>query len=363
MSVLSLKSDWAEAQQRLTAWWRGEVVDRVCLGMVPPKANPGPLPLPADRGAMTAESFFLDPVARLADIEHAMAAYAWLGEAFPNASVDLGPGSLALYLGSVPGYSWHTIWFHPWPPAANGALPRYDPQNPIWVRHQELLTALATASRGRYLADIPDLVEGLDIVSSLRGNDELLFDLIDNPSWVHACQEQLVELYFKYYDRCYELCQDEDGGVAFTAFQVWAPGRMAKLQCDFSAMISAEMYAEFQTPYLRRICQGLDYSVYHLDGPTATQHLDQLCSISELNAIQWTPGAGANDVWDDEWFPLYRRALDGGKNLLLMGPFAPERMNRVVRTFGPQGLYLFAGDAPSQQAAEDLLVYADRHWR
>ncbi|MHB9132286.1 MAG: uroporphyrinogen decarboxylase/cobalamine-independent methonine synthase family protein [Armatimonadota bacterium] len=361
--ALSLKPDWAEARERLTAWWRGEIVDRVCLGITCYPVDPGLVSPTLDLSALTPEEYFLNAEVRLAQIEYSVANTGWYGEAFPNASLDLGPGSLALYLGSTPGYSWETVWFHPWPAAAEGALPEYDEHNPIWVRHQQMLQQLATAAKGRYLPDIPDLVEGLDIVSSLRGNDELLFDLVDNPEWVHACQERLVDLYFRYYDRCYDICKGEDGSVSFTAFMVWAPGRMAKLQCDFSAMISPEMYAEFQLPYLRRICQGLDYSVYHWDGPTALPHLDNLLAIPELNAIQWTPGAGANEVWHEEWYPYYKRALDGGKSLLLMGSYNPDGMERLVKTFGPQGLYLYAWGAPSPADAEALLARAARNWR
>jgi 5-methyltetrahydrofolate--homocysteine methyltransferase len=359
--ALSLKPDWLENRRRMLAWWRGELLDRPCIGLTVQKDNPGTLPAPSDHATMTPEQFYFDIEARLADAEHFLAGHTWLGEAFPNISIDLGPGSLALYMGSQPGYSWDTIWFHPWPPAAEGGLPEYDPHNDIWVKHQAMMQASADRARGRFMPTIPDLVEGLDIVSSLRGNDELLFDLVDNPAWVHACMERVTELYFTYYDRCYDILKQDDGGVAFTCFQVWAPGTMAKLQCDFAAMIGPAMFAEFQSPYLRRMCQRLDYTVYHWDGPTALPHLDNLLAIPELNAIQWTPGAGAADVWAEEWYPYYQRALAGGKSLLLMGPFDPERMDRTVQACGPRGLYL-TGYGATEDAANDLLAYAGRKW-
>ena len=358
---LELKADWPQARRRLAAWWRGELVDRVCLGVVAPREGAALPPAP-DRTGLDPAHYYLDADLRLREIERAMAAAAWLGEAFPNASLDLGPGSMALYLGSPAGFAWDTVWYHPWPPAAQGALPEYDEHNPLWVRHQELIAALAQAARGRYLPNLPDLIEGLDILASLRGTSELLYDLVDRPAWVHAAQERLLDLYFRYYDRCYQLCRAEDGGVSFTAFQVWAPGRLAKLQCDFSAMISPAHFAEFVAPYLRRQCQRLDYTVYHLDGPAAIPHLEHLLAIPELHAIQWTPGAGAPDVWHPDWHPLYRRTRQAGKCLLLIGGYDPAAMDQVVRTLGPQGLYLFT-HAPSGQAARELLAHAHRHWR
>jgi len=360
--ALALKPDWDEARERLAAWWQGRVLDRVCLGVTAPRQHPGPLPPAPDRSTLAPQDYYLNTDFRLREIEHHLPSRVYLGEAFPNASMDLGPGSLALYVGSAPGYTWETVWFEPWPPAAQGALPEYREDDPTWVGHQALLRALAKAGRGRYLANIPDLIEGLDIISALRGPTHLLFDLVDRPQWVHACQERLLELYFRYYDRCYDICRTPDGGVSFTAFQVWAPGRMAKLQCDFSAMISPGMFHEFQTPYLRRQCQRLDYTVYHWDGPCAIQHLDELLSIPELTAIQWTPGAGHPDVWHERWFPLYKRIREAGKGLLLIGGLDPESMDRVVRIFGPAGLYLFTS-APSEQVGRELVARAAREWR
>lgn len=360
--ILSYKPDWAEAQERFIAWWNHDEVDRLCLALNAPKADPGPLPPAPSREGMSPEDYYLNTEVRIAETERYMASRAWLGEAFPNAGYFLGPGSLALYLGSAPGYAWDTIWYEPWPPAEDGALPEYNAENPIWVWHQEMLRQGAEVARGRYRCGIPDLVEGLDIVASLRGSENLLFDLLDRPEWVHACQERLVDLYFRYYNRCYDLCKDDDGGVS-TVFEVWGPGRIAKLQCDFSAMISPEMYAEFQLPYLRRLCQGLDYSLYHWDGPSAIPQLDNLLSIPELNAIQWSPGAGQNEVWHEEWYPHYRRILDAGKSLLLMGDYDRQGIDQVVKTFGTRGIYCYAWNVPSQQEGEDVLAYATRHWR
>lgn len=363
VSALALKPDWAEAQQRLTAWWKGEIVDRVCLGITAPKDNPGPRPPMPDVSKMTLEEYYLNAEVRIAQIEHRFSGTVWLGDAFPNASLNLGPGSLALYLGSQPGYRPTTIWYHRWPPAAEGALPEYDENNPFWIKHQEMLTKLAQAAKGRYVPNIPDLIEAMDILASLRGNQELLVDLIDKPEWVHACQERLVDLYFKYYDRCFDICKLEDGSVGFTAFELWGPGRTSKLQTDFSAMISPGMFAELQVPYLRRICRRLDYTLYHLDGTCALQHLDHLIAMPELNAIQWTPGAGHNGVLHEEWYPLYRRMLDGGKNIqLLAAEFDRDGIDRLIRTFGPNRFYITC-NAPSQKEGEEMLAYAERNWR
>ena len=50
--------------------------------------------------------------------------------------------------------------------------------------------------------------------------------------------------------------RDEVGG---SCYWVWAPGRTAKFQCDFSAMISPAMFNEFMLPVLGEMCERVSY--------------------------------------------------------------------------------------------------------
>jgi hypothetical protein len=168
--------------------------------------------------------------------------------------------------------------------------------------------------RGKFLIQFPDLIEGLDTLSAMRGNDELLIDLIERPDWVHRCLRQITDRYFHYYDVLYDLFRDPVGGSVFWA---WAPGRMAKFQCDFSAMISARMFAEFMVPVLREMTERVGYCMYHWDGPGALQHHDHLLSMPKLTMLQWTPGAGAEPPHDRRWWPLYHKTFEAGKKAFI----------------------------------------------
>ena len=109
----------------------------------------------------------------------------------------------------------------------------------------------------------------------------------------------------------FERVRDADGGNVFAAFRIWGPGKTAKLQCDISANISARMFRTFVSPFLAEQCAWLDYSLYHLDGTTALQHVEPLLEIPRLNAIEWTPQAGLAGGGSPEWYDLYRRILRG----------------------------------------------------
>ena len=271
--------DWDQSKKRFEAWWHGECADRVLLQVHAPKQDPTDVP-PAPVPPPTIEEQRLNADYRIAVFEHQMARTYYGGDAFPYLDTHIGPGTMSLYLGSTPTFMPETVWYNPYIDDITAArVPQFDETNRFWHATLDLVTKGVERLKGRALVSFPDLIEGLDTISSLVGNDELLFYLVDAPEHVHRFQEALVGRYFDYYDRLYEIIKDDDGGSCFSAFATWGPGKTAKVQCDFSAMISPRMYEEFVVPYLARQCARLDFSVFHLDGPCCLQHLDLLCSI------------------------------------------------------------------------------------
>jgi len=352
---MQFKPDWEEAQEHLVAWWEHSHYRRVTLAVRAPR----PVDLPPLRAPADVQVRWLDPEYRIAAAERAFASTHFGGEAFPWFDANIGPGSLALYLGSPGVLHETTVWYEPVADCvANLPKLRYDGQNEWWRANLRLVNEGMKRGTGRYLTSYPDLIENLDIVASLIGTQPLLYALIDDPGGVKRVNGEVNELYFRYYDALYELLDGPRLGTCFSAFQVWGPGRVAKLQCDFSAMISPEMFREFVVPGLTEQVSRLDYAVYHLDGPHAVGHVGALLDIPGVNAIQWTPGAEAPGVEDECWWRMYRRILGGGKGLLLLGA-AFDGVEALARELGPDGVYI-GTSAPSIEAADDLLARATK---
>jgi 5-methyltetrahydrofolate--homocysteine methyltransferase len=357
---LLYKEDWPEAQKHIEAWWAGSSLGRPMLAFAAPRDKPmDPLPLPAR--PQTPQGRHLDPDWVYTNQENFLRSHRMMAEQYPVFSLNIGPGSLALYLGSEPGFSDETIWFEPCLPEDEDELeatplPSFDPENPWWEKHLELVRIGAERAKGKGYMTMPDLVEDIDILAAMRGPEDTLTDLYDRPEWVKAWVKRIDELYFEYFDRMYELIKDERGGNAFTAFQLWAPGKTAKIQCDFSYMIGHEMFAEFVAPGLGEICKKLDYSVYHLDGPNCIQHAKHLVKIPELNAIQWTPGAGVPRSEDPRWFDFYHEVRDAGKSLeLIVG--SEEAAKTITKELGgPDGLFFWCfHKCQSEYEAEEFI--------
>ncbi len=214
-------------------------------------------------------------------------------------------------------------------------------------------------SRGRYLVGIPDLIENLDILVSLRGMELVLADMIDRPGFVQEKVRQINEIYFTVFDLMREKVKDAWGGNAFSAFQIWGEGRTAKLQCDVSAAFSPAMFRTFVTPALSAQCRWLDNSLYHLDGTQSIVHLDELLAIEDLDAIEWTPQAGRPGGASPEWYALYRRILAAGKGVQVVGAEVPEVIP-LLDAIGTKGVFVVVR-ASSEQEARALEEKVDRY--
>jgi len=342
-----------EVRARLTTWWNGGDIGRPAIMLSAPRAEPWEVvpEMPQPKGWVTGYSTSNYPY-RVNCSARACTRTQYFGEAVPAVAPDLAPNCLALYLGchgvEMPG----TVWCEPFITDPAAARFDYTPDNFYWNFTTRVTRAVQARTRGQFAQAFPDLIEGLDTLEAMRGGQTLLVDLLDRPEWVRACLRQITDRYFRYYDVLYDLIRDEVGGSVFWA---WAPGRMAKFQCDFSAMISKDMFGEFMVPVLREMTERVSYCMYHWDGPGAIQHHDHLLSLPRLSMLQWTPGAGAEPTWDRRWWPLYHKTLDAGKKLFIWADTA-DTLRALKKEFGVQskGFYIGMGAASAAEARELL---------
>ena len=293
--------------------------------------------------------------------------HAFLGESFPNLNIDFGPGSLASYLGSEIGFKEDTVWFNKCLDGWDG-VPKltFDPENKWFKKHLQLAKDCQALAGDDFYVDMPDLMENIDVLASLRGAQDILFDLLDEPEMIGERIQEVTDIYYEYYDRFYDVIKDEEGGNAYTVFQIWGPGRTVKLQCDFSAMMSPEDFRKYIQPSLRSQSENVDYVLYHLDGPAAIKHMDALMEIEGIDALQWTSGDAGPDGTLPDWDVIYDKAIAAGKSIwvkVYSGEFEDwiRNVDRIVNKYGSHSLFLLFPEMSMEQAAY-LLDYADRNW-
>lgn len=326
--------DWERVKRDTVAWWQGEL-DRPLVYL----AATDPVPditlyrflsnYPMD---ISAEEI----VDRYAQV---LAATHFYADAFPWWWMNFGPGIMAGFLGaevhSVSDPS-ETVWFtNPNPGPIKDLTLNYDLENVWWQRVKDITQAAAERWDGMVAVGHTDLGGNLDILASFRGTQELLLEVMDHPEEVDRLVAEITDLWIRYYDEQQALIQPPCRGTTCWT-PIWSPGTTYMLQCDFSYMISPEMFERFVMPDLVTCCEHLDHGFYHLDGKGEIPHLDLLLSIDRLRGIQWIPGDG--QAPPHEWLPLLKRIRDGGK--LCQVFVTPEGARHIVRNLGGHGFLL-----------------------
>ena len=324
-----------ETKQRDINWWNHK---GIILNMwehfqegVQPHAEITP-PAPAKD---LSQKWF-DPQWRAEYLDWYVAHSSLKADILPVANTQLGPGSLAAILGGVFEGGEDTIWIHPNPDFTDEIV--FNPEHPNWILHKELLKACKAKANGHYFVGMPDLMEGLDVLATLKGTDRVLLDTVMQPEILEQQMQQINDIYFKVFDELYDIIREGDE-MAFCYFSSWAPGKMSKLQSDISTMISQDDYRRFVQPFIREQCQKIDYTLYHLDGVGAMHHLPALLEIEELNAIQWTPGVGEPQGGSPKWYDLYKKILAGGKSVMACWVTLDE-LKPLLDHIGADGVHL-----------------------
>jgi hypothetical protein len=356
------KQNWKQTQSRFINWWqhRGLMIgmwgapetDRCLHENVPAPVRP---PTLTDRYCLADY--------RAAENHYRLARSIFPLDVLPSATADLGPGSLAAFLGSRPDFAEETVWFHPVFEAEEEPenLPplRFDPSNPWFQITEAMLRQCVLTAQDKYLVGCPDLVESMDVLSSLRGAQTLCIDMLERPEWIEQKLRELNQVWFAAYDRIYDIIKLPDGSSTYGAFYIWGPGKVAKVQCDASAMFSPQMYRRFVVPAITEQCAWLDHSLYHLDGTQAMGHLDDLLSIAPLDAIEWTPQAGIETGGHRRWHDLYRRILAAGKSVQVVN-VEPNEVVPLLDAIGNQGVYMliqFKNEREAEQVQKSVEGY------
>ena len=354
--MFAFKPDYERSKERIDAFWERELIDRpvVQFGLLKPAEEWAPLP-PSNHA--TAADRWLDSeyqgelkLAQLSNQE-------FLGDAMPVAWPNLGPEVFASFYGCPIHFGdYGTSWTDPildsWEQADGLQL---DWESPYLHKLHEMTDILLALGKGRFITGMTDWHPGGDAVAALREPQELAVDLLTHLDEVQALLQRLEQDYFRVYGVFYEKLIGAGQPIStWTALvcerKYYVPSN------DFSIMISPAMFEDVFLPGIRRECQFLDRSIYHLDGPGALRHLDAILSIPELDALQFVPGAGNEGF--ARWIPVYQRAQAAGKAIQVLCRL--EELDLIVDTLDPHGVFLSVSGVPSREAAEHLLHELER---
>ncbi|MBN1908788.1 MAG: hypothetical protein JW818_03535 [Pirellulales bacterium] len=350
---LAFKPDATDAQNRLRAYWQGELVDRACISIRAPKDGV----TPTFRSLIVAEDFNFSAAIDL--FESWADQFFFGGETMPALMPNYGPDQWAGFLG-VPmtlDPEKDTSWVEP-PPGDWDALPelKIDSANRWWKAIVELTNLAAQRCKGRFLLSTIDTHSNLDCLSALRGPGQLCMDLIERPEAVLHALKQIDALFDPVYKTVFDAGRMAEFGST-SWLDMWSEGRTQAVQCDFCCMISPEHFRQFALPSLEYEIGYLDYAVYHMDGPGQIRHLEDLLAIPNLHTIQWIPGAGQPTA--PGWLDLLKRIQEAGKSIQIIVTI--DELKTLYSELPPAQTYYWVLDCPNETEARRLLDWMVRH--
>jgi 5-methyltetrahydrofolate--homocysteine methyltransferase len=330
---------WNKIRQTYSQWWAGKL-DRPIIPVLLYGKDPGrPQPNASLLSQATCADFSISPEDLIDRIDYELSQYGFLGDAYPYFNMDcFGPGVIAALLGGKLDNSTGQVWFHPPDDVSICKLHfKFDPDN-VWFRRiKDIYTAGMVRWQGQVLMGMTDLGGNLDILSTFRPSEKLLFDLYDHPEEVKRLTWEAHVVWHEYYEVFNQVLQPHNPGYSDWSY-IYSDKPSYMLQCDLSYMINPAMFDEFVKPELAATCKRLPRSFYHLDGVGQLGHLDSLLEVEQLNGVQWIPGDGKPNCV--HWPEVYQKIHAAGKLIQVIdGEF--DILDTVIDQLGTgQGIHV-----------------------
>lgn len=237
----------------------------------------------------------------------------YLGDAFPFFYMR-STGVLGAMLGQTYTIDKQrgTIWFEEMKGKEIGEIHSLlEDENALYQRGLQLIEAFQCEFENDIALGIPNLGGIMDIVESMRGANNSLLDLYDDPEEVIRLNDEIWEAYKKAYIESMEKIDLNKvmGYSGWTSLLSQKPYFIS--QCDFCCMIGTEQFDEFIYDYLKKEAELVDRCFYHLDGPGAIRHLDRIIECGFVG-IQWINGAGSKPLDDEAWTVIYKKVREAG---------------------------------------------------
>jgi hypothetical protein len=348
MISIAQKPDLERTLERFEAWWSCRIVDRPPVNI---NVKSKPVELPYKQHASLRDRW-LDMDYALDCFEARLKGQVFVADTVPVFYANVGPEVCGTLLGCPLEFGEDTTWSKPILSNCRQVLERpLDFHNEYWAAIRRGTDLSLQRGSGRWITGMPDLHTNLDLLAALRDPQELCMELVDDLEGVHLATQYVTDLFPAIFDDIHDRLAP--AGQPCTS---WTPslhaGRGMVLQSDFIALISPAMFRQVALPALVREMEFLETSLYHLDGPGALKHLDDILAIPRLNAVQWIYGAGRGSAKD--WIDIYRRIQAEGKGLQVNCQDIPEAL-LLTRRLRPQGVWFCIGRSYTLDQVKEFL--------
>jgi hypothetical protein len=164
-----------------------------------------------------------------------------------------------------------------------------------------------------------------------------------------------MDLWIEVFRKFHAVTGPVNDGGSTGWFPLWSPGRFYATQCDFAYMISPRMFRDIFLPALEKQLAFLDHAVHHVDGVGNFAHVDALCELPRLQALQILPGAGKPSPL--HYLDVLKKVQSAGKNLHIS--IEAEEVRAALEQLSARGLFIETS-CETEEEARALLKNAEK---
>ncbi|NCO35723.1 MAG: hypothetical protein AUJ92_07215 [Armatimonadetes bacterium CG2_30_59_28] len=325
---LLFKPDLTVATRRWEAYFAGEVIDRPLVCVTAPIEGKQAVPL--STYAQRAHGDLDDAIDRA--LINAEATWCG-GEVMPAFWLSFGCDEIAAFCGSElvwGGNSGNTTWSKSFVNDWAECLPlRLQEDHPLWQRMLSFYRKAADRLEGKMLLKPLDLHTNMDLLAAVRNPQRLCMDMIDQPEMIDRAMNGARAIFREVWEAIAAAGRMDELG---DYHDFYSREGAACLQCDFSCMMSPEMFRRWVLPALEAEASVVQHALYHWDGPGALAHTNDLLAARGLHTLSYVPGAGHGEHIDH--LDLMKRVQAGGKSVSVAG--TPEQLKLMHRELRPE---------------------------
>ena len=342
------------AMKRVYAWFEGAIIDRAPIRFMAHNAfvEEAQAAYPSDN----LRDRWFDAEFQVETFVQSIQGKTFQGETFPVFWPNLGPEVYAAFYGAELEYGDVTSWsipaVHDWDDM--GRL-RLDIQNTYFTKLDEMTRLALERCDGQLMVGYTDLHPGVDCAAAWRDPQQFCLDLIENPDRAAALIEIAIGDFETIYDH-FDAMLKAQHQLSVSWMGIPSFGRMHIPSCDFSTMISPQMFEQFCLPVLQREVKTMTHNIFHIDGRGVARHRDTIFSVPEVHAIQWVQGVG-DDLPIMQWVPFIKEIqahkpviVDLNKNVL----------DDFMAAMRPEGIFLWV--ASDDEEEERALLKRVEKW-
>jgi hypothetical protein len=214
---------------------------------------------------------------------------------------------------------------------------RLDHQNPWFRKYLKFAQALVARSHGLFpVSHAPDLGP-TDLHAVLRGHNESILDLTDEPEKSAELLARLGEICCEFTEEFWKCVPLFHGGYFDAPYSLWSPGPIIRMQEDATAVYSPALYRRCVQSVDRMLAGHFPNSFIHLHS-TSMFLLDAFLEIEEIRCFEITNDACGPPV--KELLCYFQKVQKAKRPLLIRGSFKQEEIELLRDSLEPRGLSL-----------------------